>query len=414
MEHLDVSLTWMWARDQTQWPNFFDDFRNFGFNLIPTFPYTWQQRQGLSRVWNPKVKETGLGLISDAKTFGNRIILNDSPFHAIPAVILRARKEGLSKPETEQGVFLRDANGKLTEKPNPFYRGYYYQKEMERVKALVQECLPDHIYWDIELWHESVHLAQTDPDILHQWKASGKSWEDFVTDAGTEMLRDLYNAVKEAMGERPMPQIGLYGAYATQAAPTDGVFEWSKIYPKYISLSMPSLYVQGRTTDVLERIKADYAKVGKNIIPWLSPATYGAAPPPTMESMVLESVLNGAKGIAYFQYQDFDPLHFYYHTRALTTLGGFADLMQKGAPRTILGANADLTYTCFASDSEALILVGNYNRSSDNRTIIPTVFPNALTSEIREGKRMEYAKSVEEVAVPPGGFLLYHQKGSAP
>lgn len=408
----DISLAWMGEQTQIEWPDFFTEFRQLGFNYISTFPRYWQNRNA-NRTWLENGKQKGLKLIADARSHGYKVVMNDSPFHEMMHTAAATRKENLSTPEYEKGFFLKNANGELTESPNPFYRGYHYQKEIDRIKELVKQTTPDHVYWDIELWWRSVRMAKADADVAKQWQDSGKEWDEFVTDAGTEMLRDLYNAVKEGMGDKPMPEIGLYGAYAAQAHPTDGLFQWSKIYPDYITISMPSLYVQGRVADVSSRIKNDYPLVQENIIPWLTAATYGAVAPASIESMILETLLNGAQGVTYYQYADFDPLHLYYQTRALATLGKFPDLLQTGAPKDASwkGDNPALSYTCFASDSEALILIGNYSRTSDNQTAIPPIFPHATTTEIREGNILSSPTANDaKIEVPPGEFILLHQK----
>src|SRR5690606_13311467 len=95
----------------------------------------------------------------------------------------------------------------------------------------------------------------------------------------------------------------------------------------------------------------------RQIIPWLTAGTYGEFDPKRMEPMVLETILNGARGMTYFHFSDFEPMDFYYHSKALATLARFETLLQTGKPIAYKGDNPDLHYTAFSSADEALVLV---------------------------------------------------------
>lgn len=91
--------------------------------------------------------------------------------------------------------------------------------------------------------------------------------------------------------------------------------------------------MQGRAQLVADRIRFDYdAMQSRQIIPWLSAGTYGEYDPPMTEPMVLESILNGARGVTYYKFDDFDPMDFYYHSKALASLAPFETLLQAGKP----------------------------------------------------------------------------------
>lgn len=415
VENLEMSLAWMGETTQLAWPGFFTGFHKLGFNSVSTFPRFWQNRDS-QRTWNESKKADGLKLITEGRANGYRVVMNDSPFHEMLKTFNAAKREGVLKPGEAEGLFLKDAKGQETEHPNPFYRGFFYRQEMQRIRDVAHAAAPDQVFWDIELWWKSASLARNDEGVARRWKESGKEWSDFVTDAGAEMLHDLYKAVKEAMGERSMPIIGLYGAYATQPQPCDGVFEWAKIYPRSVTVSMPSLYVQGRTADVRQRIRDEYPAVQNHIIPWFTAGTYGPVAPPAVESMVLEAVLNGAGGVTWYEYRDFDPLHFYHYARAMATLGRFGKLLKEGSPKAYQGDNPTLTYTCFASEDEALILVGNYHRSPETTVTLPSIFPDAVTSRVDAGvlSTLDVAGKVWKTEVPANQCVLYHQKRNQP
>src|SRR5690606_29901962 len=96
-------------------------------------------------------------------------------------------------------------------------------------------------------------------------------------------------------------------------------------------IAMPSLYVQGRSELVAERVRYDYDQMqNRQIIPWLTAGTYGEFDPKLIEPMVLESILNGSRGVTYFFFGDFDPMDYYYHSKAIKALQPYENLLNSG------------------------------------------------------------------------------------
>ncbi len=409
---LDVSLAWMWVGQQRAWPGFHEGFRKLGFNYVSCLPRYWQNRT-LERSWIEERRQREMAWLEESRKAGYKVIMNDSPFHEMAHTFENAHSRGLVSPEEEAEFRLQNAAGAQIPQMNPLYRGEFYRRELERVKQLVAEVKPDHLYLDIERWWRSARLAKDDPRVVRVWKESGKPWEEYITDVGAEMLRDLAAVAREAMDGAPPPVIGLYGAHAAQKAPTDGLFEWKKIFPHSVQLSMPSLYVQGRTPDVVRRIRDDYALIGKPIIPWLTAATYGPVNPPAMETMVLETILNGGRGVTYYEYRDFDPLHFYYHAQALAKLGRFPRLLKEGKPRPYAIRHDQLNATCFASEGEALLLVSNYARSPESSVTLTPPLKKGNLWRVENGERVPVAVSEEggwREEIAPGQSVLFYQQ----
>jgi hypothetical protein len=189
----------------------------------------------------------------------------------------------------------------------------------------------------------------------------------------------------------------------------DGMFQWTKIYPGTLDVAMPSIYVQGRAFDVANRLRADHeALQNRQIIPWLTAGTYGKFSAPLMEPMVLETILNGARGLTYYAFSDFDPMDFYYHARALAALAKFAPLLQTGKPIPCQGSNAALHYTCFASDSEALLLVGNYGKEPHGEATVPLPMKSFSQAALVDGAKLPINNAAISIHVPPGEFRLIH------
>jgi hypothetical protein len=186
----------------------------------------------------------------------------------------------------------------------------------------------------------------------------------------------------------------------------NSLFQFDKIYPGIVDIAQPSLYVQGRPEIVAERVRFDYdAMQARRIVPWLSAGTYGEFDPKRMEPMVLESILNGSRGVTYYIFGDFDPMDFYYHSKALASLSPFEKLLQTGKPIVYKGDNPALHYTAFASANEALILVGNYGRASNTKVNLPLPFKSAKKARM-DGRPLRVNGNSIALNVPPGEFRL--------
>jgi hypothetical protein len=404
---LDISLTWMRDNENKRWPRLLQDWRKMGFNFIATFPRDFRKVNGQ---WNTYGQES-LAILGEARREGYRIVYNESPFHVMWNTIVADRDAGKIDPAEARELF-NQVNGKQGSHVSPLYRGKYFQNEMRRVADHVRTTNPDHVYLDIEWWNRGVTESKNDPRMVAAWKKSGKKWEEFTTDLGTEILGTLRKAMNDAAGGREIV-VGLYGA--SPSRPTiQLLFTWNKIYPEIIDIPQSSLYVQGRSVDIADRVRKDYQGTQKrNGIPWLTAGTYGEFAPEKMEPMVMEVILNGAGGLTYYKDSDFEPMDYYYHAKGLAALGKFPELIKEGKPVVgYAGDNRDLHYTAFASDTEALILVGNYGRFPNMATSLPTHFAQVGSASIVDGvadaRALDVTNGKISINVPPGEFRLIH------
>ncbi|MFA6929471.1 MAG: discoidin domain-containing protein, partial [Lentisphaeria bacterium] len=322
-KRIHVSLSWMALGQAMAWPNFLENWEKLGFNTVSTFP----------RWWNPANYQDKKDFVTAAKKHGYRIIMNDSAFHEM----MRGHQEGSE-------IFC-DIPGKNHKMLCPSYRGSFYQKEMERVERCVRMGRPDYVFYDIECWGKINQSAAQCRRCQEALKKSGKSLDDFLLDCLTEHMRDLDAAVQRgaASCNIPVPQQGDYNRH-----PLGNGKYFSMIYPQYINMAMPSLYVAGRAVDVHRKIRGNYKRLGtRRQIPWLSTGTYGEFEPEKVEAMVLESLLNGADGITYYCYGDFtdSPLDFFYHARALSMLRPYENLIMDGKVLEPAGTNQELFYS---------------------------------------------------------------------
>jgi hypothetical protein len=311
----------------------------------------------------------------------------------------------------EAAALFNQMDGKPGKWMFPLYRGKYFQAEMERVAAGAALVQPDQVYFDIEWWPPVIEESRKDPRMIAAWKASGKEWNDFVTDIGTEIMKTMVEKMRAAVPQRKM-LVGLYNS-DPQNRIYDAIFQWDKIYPGLIDIAQPSLYVQGRAPIVAERIKFDYEKLhNRQIIPWLSTGTYGEHDPKLVEPMVLESILNGAHGVTYYWFGDFDPMDFYYHSKALKTLAPFEKLLQTGKPIPYQGDNPNLHYTAFGSAAGVLLMVANYNSSSQTKVNLPLVLKMTKKAVVIDGASLKIGKKGVALNVPPGEFRLVYMSNA--
>lgn len=385
-----ISLGWMWDEWSISWPDFFQAYRHLGFNTVPTFPRYY----GTSpvRYLTSYSKAEKIAFLEKARTDGFAILYNESPLH----VLFNKRK---SHPE-----ILNQVNGKPGQHLSPLYRGEHYQGEMARIARHITEAKPEIVFLDIELWNTALSESRTTPAFREALKASGKTEGEFLAQLGEEMIGDIRAAILQAAKEAGIkpPEIGLYG-FGPKEGLQQGIFSWNKLFGRYLDFAMPSLYVAGDVQRVHKVISESRKRIGTPaIIPWLTAGTYGTYPPPMLEYMIYETLLNGARGFTYYWYADFDPAHFYHHAKALHTMHPFKELLKRGAPLPLSGSNELLDYTAIGDSKHRLVLIGNYNseRPQTTRLTLPgdsvttirdlrsgTVHPPNQTLEITvEGK----------------------------
>lgn len=390
---LHVSLAWMSLNHALNWPNFLDDWEHLGFNAVATFP----------RYWKGEVSPDKAALLAEARRRGMKVIYNESPFHMM---------EHRRKREAE-------IYSQLPDKPStnlcPSYRGPFYQEEIKRVGDLYELVRPDFVFYDIECWYNGASEAGRCARCREKMTESGQEFDSFLTKQGTEMIRDMGRQIEAratALGV-PVPHIATYNNHAARPI-YHKVFDFNKLYPSLLVSAQPSLYVKGDATIVHRTIRDNYQALGsRNIIPWLSTGTYGEHEPYKVEAMVLESVLNGASGITYYCFSDFDtPMDFYYHAKALAHIAPYQKLLTDGRPTELKTDNEALFVSGYRHGGELLVLVGNYQNTP--RTKARITLPFSGTAEIRDVRKNTAlpAGSVLEVNVPAQQIALIYVRAA--
>lgn len=387
---IDVGNGWVIDGNAQNWPNYLTTVRSMGFNQISTFPRYYSGTNTL--------------LYNNAVSQGFKIAYMESPFHVLQNT---AKQSGWTE-------CFNTVSGTTGNYLSPIYTGAHYVDEISRVQTCALQVNPDFVYFDIELWDQAVNESRKDPAMQNAITLSGKSESDFLCDQGYRMMTDLYTAINAA---RPAV-IGVYNN-SPQIPIFHQVYKWSQIYPSKVALAMPSLYVHGDASKVHDVIKSCRTSMGnRQIIPWLTGGAYGEFDSKWIEPMILETILNGARGFIYYAFADLDPQDYYFHAKALFELAPYQTLLSSGAPVTLTSSNTSLTSTCFKSSSlnQALVLIGNYKSSTDATTTItsPVSFSPGTVQDVVTSTYLTPSSQIT-VTVPGNGFvLLYYATAGHP
>jgi hypothetical protein len=238
---------------------------------------------------------------------------------------------------------------------------------------------------------------------------------EYLVDQGTEMIRDIREAIRKRATEngRTMPALVIYDNHA--ARPLYGlVFSFPKLFPKIMDLAAPSLYVQGDAQRVHDTVRRNYALLRSRVIlPWLSAGTYGHFQPYKVEGIVLESLLNGSRGMEYYCFSDFNsPLYFYHHAQALALVAPYEQLLKHGDVRDASCDDTQVAVSAWGAQTEALVLVGNYRRTSPATATVTLPFARVTAiRNVRTGAQPAPARSIM-VRVSDKEPALFYVQGS--
>jgi len=389
-KRLHISLSWMGEGEGRRWPDFLNNWRRLGFNVVSSFPRYWKTENSI---------KNGQEYVEAAHKAGFKVIMNDSSLH----MMVSGKKPG-------HEMFCTIPNNNAHTWLCPSYKGEFYQKELERVRHCVRNGKPDYVFYDIEIWNRAKQSSAKCTRCQEAIKASGKSQDEFLFERGKEIMADLKAAIRQGAADAgiPMPILGSYNRHA--ASPKYGIERWEDIYPASVDMAQPSLYICGRAQDVHDCILKNHRALGnKKLIPWLTAGTYGEFDSFKIEQMVLEALLNGAQGITYYQASDFydTPMDFYYHAKALAEIQPYEDLVMDGVVTEVKGSSVDMTYSMLVKDKEALLLVGNYRGAKPDVTVTLPFKPKEI-QDLREGKKLTAKGSELSFEVPKYEIRLFH------
>jgi hypothetical protein len=393
LSHFHVGVDGVSENVAEDWPGYFEAWGHMGFNSVNAYP----------RYWSKRSEKQGLAYLEEARKRGMAVNDQDSPFHVM-----------LSRHPKETDFYSQLSAGP-SHNFCPSYRGPWYKEEIQRIADDWAKTRADHVYLDIECTYGGANEAEKCARCKDGRFKSGKPMAEYLADQGTGMIRDIREAIQKRAAEngRTMPALVIYDNHA--ARPLYGlVFSFPKLFPKIIDLAAPSLYVQGDAQRVHDTVRQNYALLrSRVIIPWLSAGTYGHFEPYKVEGIVLESLLNGSMGIEYYCFSDFNsPLYFYHHARALALAAPYEQLLKNGDVRDASSSDAQMAVSAWGSQSEALVLVGNYQRTSPAAATVTLPFTKVTSiRNVRTGEQLAPGRSIM-VRVSDKEPALFDVKGS--
>lgn len=343
-KRLNVTLAWIGTEGMVKtWPDYFNAIKHLGFNGVGFMP----------RYWSEAGVEENKAIARATREAGLKIVQNESPSSAVGS--------DRNQPEVKSQL----VNGELGDYC-PSYRGQYYQKEHQGFAQHAVWLQPDYIYYDIEAFWHGAREAPRCTRCQERFKAGGfTDWDAFCAAMGKEMHADMKADIDKALAAAGIEQKIIYGSYRTDAITplNDGLFNLSDLYPELLQMAMPSLYVAGNAQAVATNISRNRAALTTNdIVPWFSTGTYGEYEPVKTRDMILEGFANGANGLTYYYYGNFDAGHFKYHAEAVDIVAPIEDIFMDGKPLTGLKADNEKIKVCgMGAGPEMAVLISNYS-----------------------------------------------------
>ena len=343
-KRLHTSIAWMTEGNQKNWPNFFEVYKNLGFNAVPFFP-----RYGVQTEW-----------LNQARELGFSILYNESPIH-----------EMAFKFKDKEEIYVLNKDGTRGSQVSLAYRGQYYQHEMQRIAQLSGAVRPDWIFFDIELFTSLSSVAGDQQVVQRMEEEQWDSIPEACIKLGTEMLSDISTAAKSWVSNSVGPKVGFYDVKPPK--PYGGVFNFWEVYPNITDFAQPSLYVGGDLERIGNQIRSIREELPQSdIIPWLTAGTYGEFPSQTMRDMILEVFFNGSYGITFYSIYDFNSLDLKYTSEAIAIAAKVEDIIMDGQLiiRDKLTAQEEgVRVTGLSKDNgEAAILVSSYTDKNERLT----------------------------------------------
>lgn len=331
LERLSTSIGWMVDRHQRLWPEFEDVYARLGFNTVPTFPRAWARQalkggldiETVRQAADPASLSDGGRRLNRLRERGYRIAYMESPIHFVNWTHPGAAKE-----------FKCQIPDSVPREPTfcPSYRGRYFEGEVRRIAEHALMVGPhDFVLWDWEIAGSGTWLGKRCTRCQAALEGSGLEWDAFVKGQTLGVLDAINSAVRDTCTARgwSRPQFGMYALDAVE--PYSVVFDF--LEDRRLDFQSPSLYVGDDPAAVHKRIRGARERGGSGlIIPWLTTGTYGYVPPRSARVMVWEAFLNGAGGITYFCFADFNPAHVLEVSRALAAVAPLEEVIADGEP----------------------------------------------------------------------------------
>ncbi len=313
-KRLMTSMGWWSAKDTAHWPRALDTWETLGLNTFPLFA-TWT-KEG-DPLWK---------LVDEARRRGFFIANIDSPLHRIA----ERRK---NKPE----VFHQFADGKVSDRLCPSYRGEYYREEIRRFAKETGRARPDFASVDIELWG---WRGPVDNDKCSRcradFEASGlKDWDAWLLAKGDEMWRDLVGAARAEVKKAGGPEFEIGGYDFRPGAAYQKLWSVDRQYPSWMQSSQVSTYTclaPYHLELIGNETRQDRSRLARSdVLPWITPGDAGTFPGEAFQWALLECYTNGARGVWFWSSRVWDSEDLIAYNRVIRALGPVESILIDGA-----------------------------------------------------------------------------------
>jgi hypothetical protein len=371
-KQISINRLWSFYSDIKNYPDFARTSKASGFTGVPIFAGDLlydggQNNRKYSKEIVNKKRRFLINLAKKARNIGLKVYLTDTTYN----------KVGFNK-NTQWG-------GMITGFPlgNPGYRGPLYQSDIDDVVTAYKLLSgADRISMDIECFKRVTERrfgyfgkgGEDTARIQALAKQRNTTVENIFIDYGTEMIRDIYNAIMKANQElkiETMPELLVWNVSADETNPMEGLFDYKKLYPKYLPLLNPHVYFEDDSRKIGNRIKRNRRILGKsNIIACMTMRHKRVDLDYTeLRDQILECFYNGAIGINYFP-MAFDQNDTYGQLLALQEVLPFEEILVNGKFITLTKDDSPTQVVGFSYKNAAVLLVSNYQTGVVNINVV--------------------------------------------
>ncbi len=342
-EQVNLSIAWMGQQFWMKWPDFLESYGACGFSAVPVFP----------RYAEPDDEEL-FAALAEAREMGMEVVSNSSPLHAV---------KGQSKDYPEVMCQLPDGPANWL---CPSYRGEVWQEEVERVAQRYSWSKAEWIFYDCEVftgWYGGSRRgndeAQNCSRCSEAYAHFDGTWDEFIAHQAADFYRAVHARIREIAPDARF-QAGAYNVQPVEFY--HDVWDWDVLYPELHQFAMPSLYGY-RPAGIGDEIRRNREMMRySDIIPWLQPGNQGEMPPETLRCILLEVLLNGGRGAAYYTHSGFDAADLRAVSQVVAMLRPVEDIIIEG--QLLQGASCDLESVRLGgvrAGDRALLLVSEYD-----------------------------------------------------
>jgi hypothetical protein len=365
-KRLMTSLGWWSATDTARWPRALDTWETIGLNTFPLFAARMAED---SPLWK---------LVEEARRRGFFIANIASPFHGLTTL-------GKAKPE----VFHQFADGTVSSRLCPSYRGPCYQEEIHRFAQEMGRARPHFCSLDIELWGwrgpvDSKKCSRCQQDFA----ASGlKDWDAWLVAKGDAMWHDLVGAARGEIRKRGGADFEIGGYDFRPGDAYQNVWSFDRQYPAWMQSGQVSTYtcLAPHNLELIgNEARQDRARLPRSdLLPWITPGDAGTFPGEAFQWALLECYVNGARGIWFWSSRVWDAEDLIAYNRVIKAITPVEPILLDGELLAARGAvQGPGRLSGIRRGNDLVLLVADYFGDSHGSVALQLDLP--ARSEIRD------------------------------